>query len=164
MNFKAWLKRLSAIILAACLFLPMSQCTYSKTEVVDGKGVLTGTVTNWVDLTPIPMNNDSGNDYDIEALFTITLIVSLFVWPLIFEVASYKYPKVNQSYLFLISELLLLCATAYVAIYLIFLGQRVAYGAYVFAVSATTYASITLIDLKRRIALTTQSRGPSWKN
>jgi hypothetical protein len=152
MNYKAWLKPLSAIILAICLFLPMSQCKYEKIDAVDNKGVVTTSTTHWEDLTPIPIKRMDGYDY------TTVIVVLLFVWPLLFEIFSYKYPTLNKSYLFLISKLILLFVTAYMATKLIFFGDRVAYGAYVFGVSAITYASTTIIDLKRRISLGKQSR------
>ena len=154
MNFKAWLKRISAILLAACFFLPMSQCkSMAQTEHVDATGNTIADPTVWADLSPLYVYGD-------ESLHLV-LIVLLYSWPLIFQLFVFKWPALNEKYPFLLSELLLLTGTSYFTGQLILMGERIAYGAYVFIVSAAVYFVITIVDLLRKIALTTQSRGPA---
>jgi len=152
MNFKAWLKRISAIILAACLFLPMSQCSsWVKSEdVVDAKGNIVPAAIDWVDLSPLYVYGEEN--------ISLVFLVLLFVWPIFFQLAAYKWQDLNKKYPFLISELLLLTTTSYFVGQIIVAGQRIAYGAYVFILSATIYLVITVIYLRQKIALTTQSR------
>jgi hypothetical protein len=151
MNFKAWLKRISAIMLAACLFLPMSQCSsWVKTEQVDAAGNTVTVPTEWVDLSPLYLHGD--------ASLNLVLLVLLYSWPLIFQLAVFKWPALNQKYPFLIGELLLLAVTSYFTGQLILMGERIAYGAYVFILSAAVYLFVTIGYLRRKIALTTQSR------
>ena len=153
MKFQAWLKRISAVMLAACLLLPMSRCkSMVQTEHIDVAGNTVSDPTVWVDLSPLYFHGDTW--------LNLVLIVLLYSWPLILQLAVFKWPALNKNYPFLISELLLLGVTDYFTGQIILLGERIAYGAYVFIFSAAIYLVATINHLRSKIALTTQSRGP----
>ena len=156
MNYMAWLKRLSAVMLAVCLFLPMSQCSGVKVEQEDAKANAVVETAVWTDITPLNVEDGFVPD--------VLIIILVFTWPLFFQLAAGKWKSANENYLFIASELIFLSVTSYVASQLILLGERIAYGAYVFICFAAIYLIVTLIYLGRKIALTTQSRGPPWKH
>jgi len=121
-----------------------------QTEYADAAGNIVSAPTQWTDLSPLYVHGDGS--------LNLILIVLMYSWPLILQLAVFKWPGLNKNYPFLISELLLLAVTGYFTGQLILVGERIAYGAYVFIFSAATYLAVTIIHLRSKIALTNRSR------
>jgi hypothetical protein len=154
MKISSWVKRIAAIILMACFFLPMSQC--SKSYVAkDGT-----TFVEWSDIKAV----SSFDNIDPETTFLeninsdIALAIFVFLWPVMLQLAAFKWKNLQLNYAFLFTELTLMVITCCYVFEMITMGNRVVYGAYVFAIASAAYTSITLYFIKYRISQMMKSR------
>lgn len=132
------LRRIAALLILACLVLPMSRCT-NATQQADAQGRRV-TTTQVEDIVPYEFLDDSASSAAWMLLFT---------WPLLSQCLLAWRPRIEGRRIYLGLEALLVLPTAWLGYALATLGQELRYGAFVLAVSLATYLVVTLGMLRR---------------
>ncbi len=140
-KFFSSLKRISAIVILACFFLPLSQCT-RNVEVVNADN---SAVTNYVEKTDfIPASGL--NEPSLETVVWFCM----FAWPLFFQLIRWKWQALNESSWTAITELLLLGVSCYKIGEVIIAGTHIRYGGYLFILSASLFGLTCIASFFKR--------------
>ena len=143
------LRLFAAIVFMACFFVPVSQFSNILVENEGNSGL----TRQWEDLSAY-------SSYEISGIAAAAFWVLIFGWPLLSQLSGFKWSSLNSKIWYLATELALLLISCYYVGQIAVFGQRLGYGSYLFASAAVIYGIVTSMMIWRKIALTTQSRGP----